>query len=186
MTSVVVDRRTFTVDEYHQMAESGILTEDDRVELINGEIIAMSPINSPHASVVDRISNFFMGELDQPVIIRVQSPLQISEYSEPEPDVMLLKHQGDFYVNAHPQPSDVYLLIEVADSSIHIDREIKLPLYTQALVSEVWIVNLSDRQIEVHRSPSAGSYQETIVATREQNIAIPYFSSTVAVKDLIG
>ena len=184
--SVTIDRRMFTVDEYHQMAASGILTEDDRVELINGEIISMRPINSPHASVVDRISNLLMSELGRSAIVRVQSPLQIPEHSEPEPDVILLAYRHDFYATAHPQPDDVYLLIEVADSSLSIDRELKLPLYAQASVLEVWIVNLIDQQIEMHRSPSAEGYQEITVAQRGEKLTIPNFSRVISVEDLIG
>ena len=184
--SVAIDRRTFTVDEYHQMAESGILTEDDRVELINGEIISMSPINSPHAGHVKRINALFTRLLGTQVIVSIQDPLAINDFSEPEPDVMLLKPQDSFYTDAHPQPSDVYLLVEVADSSIHIDREIKLPLYAQAQVTEVWIVNLTERQIEVYRSPSAGSYQEKTIAKRGQHVTIPYFLHDIALEDLLG
>ena len=184
--SVTIDRRMFTVDEYHQMVASGISTEDDRVELINGEIISMRPINSPHASVVDRISNLLMSELGRSAIVRVQSPLQIPEHSEPEPDVILLAYRHDFYATAHPQPDDVYLLIEVADSSLSIDRELKLPLYAQASVLEVWIVNLIDQQIEMHKSPSAEGYQEITVAQRSEKLTVPNFSWTVSVEDLIG
>ena len=184
--SVVIDRHTFTAGEYHQMAESGILTEDDRVELINGEIISMSPINSPHAGHVKRINALFTHLLGERAIVSVQDPLAINDFSEPEPDVMLLKPQDNFYADAHPQPDDVYLLIEVADSSIRIDREIKLPLYAKAQVAEVWIVNLVDWQIEVYRSPSAGIYQKIMVAKRGQNITVPHFSLTVTVEDLIG
>lgn len=183
---VVVDRHTFTVDEYHRMAESGILTQDDRVELINGEIISMSPINSSHASVVDRFNTIFNNRLSGQVIVRIQSTLQIPEHSEPEPDVMLLKYRDDFYADAHPQSDDVYLLVEVADSSLPVDRKIKLPLYAQAQVAEVWIVNLTDQQIEGYRLPSEDHYQESWVASHEQDITIPHFTITVAVKDLIG
>ncbi len=184
--SEIVERRIFTVDEYHQMAEAGILTEDDRVELINGEIIAMSPINSPHASVVDRISNFLKGEIGKSVIVRVQSPLLLSDLSEPEPDVMLLVPRDDFYASAHPQPEDVYLLIEVADSTLRIDREVKLPVYAAAEVPEVWIVNLPEKQVEVFRSPSAGRYQYTEVVQPTQEVVIPHFLLRVTADTLLG
>ena len=184
--SVIVERRTFTVDEYHQMAKSGILTEEDRVELINGEIIAMSPINSPHAGHVKRINALFTRLLGEQAVVSVQDPLAIPDLSEPEPDVMLLKPRDDFYVDAHPHPSDVYLLVEVADSSLHLDREIKLPVYAQAQVAETWIVNLIDRQVEVYRSPVVKEYQEKTVVKRGEKITVPHFLLTVAVNDLMG
>ena len=182
----VINRHTFTTDEYHRMAETGILTEDDRVELINGEIIAMSPINSPHASVVDRISNFLKEEIGKSVIVRVQSPLLLSDLSEPEPDVMLLKPRDDFYASAHPQPNDVYLLIEVADSSLPIDRKVKLPVYAAAGVPEVWIVNLANQQIEVHRTTTENEYQFKEIAQGEQEIVVPHFLLSITAEDLLG
>lgn len=181
----VIERRTFTVDEYHRMAEMGILTEDDRVELINGEIVAMSPINSPHAGHVKRINALFTRLLGEQTIVSVQDPLTIQDASEPEPDIMLLHPRDDFYASAHPQPEDVYLLIEVADSSVRTDQEVKIPVYAQAQVVEVWIVNLAGQQIEVYRSPSAGKYQEKIIFKPGQDISVPHFLITVAVKDLI-
>ncbi len=184
--SVAVDRHTFTVDEYHQMAEAGIFTEDDRVELINGEIIAMSPINSPHAAIVDRINTLFNSRLSGRTIVRIQSPLAISEQSEPEPDVMLLVPRDDFYASAHPQPKDVYLLIEVADSSVRIDQEIKLPMYAAARVPEVWIVNLADRQVEVYRTPIDKQYQTKEMAKEDEVITVPHFNLSVAAHDLLG
>ena len=182
----VIERRTFTVDEYHQMAETGILTEDDRVELINGEIITMSPINSPHASVVDRINTLFNRQLSTKTIVRVQSPLQISELSEPEPDIMLLRPVDDFYASAHPQASDVFLLIEVAASSVQIDRQVKLPVYALAKVPEVWIVNLPEQQVEVYRSPMNNHYQAKEVVKGNQTITVPHFMLSITAQDLLG
>ena len=184
--SVTIDRRTFTVDEYHQMAKTGILTEEDRVELINGEIISMSPINSPHAGHVKRINALFSRLVGSQAIVSVQDPLVIPDVSEPEPDVMLLKPRDDFYTRAHPQPDDVYLLIEVADLSLLIDREIKLPVYAQAQVAEVWIVNLADQQLEVYRSPAEGEYREKTIVKPGGTVTVPHFSLTVAVTDLMG
>lgn len=184
--SEIVERRIFTVDEYHQMAEAGILTEEDRVELINGEIITMSPINSPHAGSVKRINALFTRLLAEEAIISVQDPLVVRDLSEPEPDIMLLKPQDDFYASAHPQPKDVYLLIEVADSSVRIDQEIKLPVYAAAGVPEVWIVNLADRQVEVYRTPIDKQYQTKEVAKGDEVVAVPHFNLSVATHDLLG
>ena len=182
----VIDRHTFTTDEYHRMVETGILTEDDRVELINGEIIAMSPINSPHAGLVKRINAFFTKLLGDEVIVSVQDPLTVGDTSEPEPDVMLLKPRDDFYASAHPRPSDVYLLIEVADSSLRIDREVKLPVYASAGVPEVWIINLADQQLEMHRSAAEGKYRLKETAQRKQEITVPHFLLSITAEDLLG
>lgn len=183
---MLVDHHTFTVDEYHRMIETGILTEDDRVELINGEIIAMSPINSPHNGRVIRINALFSNLLGQRAVIGVQGPLQIPSISEPEPDIMLLKPRHDFYSDSHPQPKDVYLLIEVADSSLTIDRQIKLPLYATANVPEVWIVNVADQQVEIYRTPVDGQYQGQQVARQKQEITVPFFLFKVTAEDLLG
>jgi Uma2 family endonuclease len=182
----VIERRTFTVDEYHQMAETGILTEDDRVELINGEIITMSPINSPHAGSVKRINALFTKLFAEEAIISVQDPLVVGDFSEPEPDIMLLKPQDDFYASAHPQASDVFLLIEVAASSVQIDRQVKLPVYASAGVPEVWIVNLPDHQIELYRSPMNNYYQAKEVAKGNQTITVPHFRLSITAQDLLG
>lgn len=168
------------------MAETGILTEDDRVELINGEIITMSPINSPHGGNVKRINAFFTKSLGDSVIMSVQDPLMVGDTSEPEPDVMLLRPRDDFYSNGHPQPEDVYLLIEVADSSLRIDRRVKLPLYASVGVPEVWIVNLADQQVEVFRSLSKGTYQHKEIARGKQEIMVPHFSLSITAEDLLG
>ena len=182
----VTERHTFTVDEYHQMAETGILTEDDRVELINGEIIAMSPINSPHGGSVKRINALFTKLLAEEVIVSVQDPLVVGDLSEPEPDIMLLKPQDDFYASAHPQPEDVYLLIEIADSSVRIDQEVKLPVYASAKVPEVWIVNLPEQQVEVYRSLMNNHYQAKEVAKGVQTITVPHFMLSITAQDLLG
>lgn len=127
--SVQLLRRKFTVDQYHKMAESGILKEDDRVELIRGEIIEMSPIGTKHAACVNRLVNLLVLLLGKRVIVAPQNPVVLDNNSEPQPDVALLKPRDDFYATAHPQPQDIFLLIEVADSTILYDREEKITLY---------------------------------------------------------
>ena len=146
----------------------------------------MSPTNSPHAGHVKRINALFSKLLGEKVVMSVRDPLSIPEYSEPEPDVMLLKPSDDFYVDAHPEPRDVFLLLEVADSSLDLDRKIKLPMYAEAQVPKVWIVNLADRQIEVHRLPVKRKYQQVTIVKKNQNIAVPHFSISVTPEDLIG
>lgn len=145
--------RKFTVTEYHQMAKVGILTPEDKVELIQGAIIAMSPIGLKHAACVNRLNQLFYRKLGDQVIVSIQNPIQLNDYSEPQPDLVLLKPRPDFYENQIPKPVDIYLLIEVADSTVKYDQEVKLPLYAQSNISEVWIVNLNHQSLEVYRQP---------------------------------
>ena len=184
--SVTIEKKRFTVDEYYQMAEVGILEYGDRVELINGEIIKMSPINSPHGGHVNRLNSLFNNLLGTNVIVSVQNPLHIGEYSEPEPDIMLLKPRDDFYTQQHPEPEDVLLLIEVSDSTLVLDRKIKLPLYAQAGVVETWLVNLVNKQVEVYTNPVGGKYQQKQVFKREEQLPLHSFALSVEVKQVLS
>ncbi len=159
-------RRWFSVAEYERMGATGILAEDDRVELIEGEIVEMSPIGSRHAACVKRLSAFLNQLFGQSVIISVQDPIRLDDFSEPQPDVVLLKPRSDFYEHAHPTPDDVLLLIEVSDTTLDYDRQVKLPLYARGNISEVWIVNLADERIEMYANPSGNTYQMTSHAAR--------------------
>lgn len=184
--AVQAQKRLFTVAEYYKMAEVGILAPDARVELINGEIIEMSPIKSNHAGHVRRINSLLNGILQQKVIVDGQNPLHINDRSEPQPDIMVLKLLPDFYTTRHPKPEDVYLLIEVADTSVRYDRDVKLPLYAQAGVAEVWIVNLKKRCIEQYRQPKNGSYAITEVAQDDDTLYLPSFDIKIGASELIG
>lgn len=157
--SVQIERRPFNVDDYYRMAEAGILTEDDRVELIEGEVIKMSPIGSRHAACVDRLNSLFSRFAGQTAIVRVQNPIRIDDYSEPQPDVSLRKPRADFYAEAHPTADDILLVIEVADTSVEYDRHVKVPLYAQVGIPEVWLVNLSEDLIEIYTDAANGSYK---------------------------
>ena len=153
-------KRLFTVEEYHRMAQAGILGEDDRVELIEGEIVNMAPIGSRHAAVVDRLNRILSRRIGERAIVRVQNPIRLGEHSEPQPDVTLLRPREDFYASAHPGPEDVLLLIEVAETSAEYDREIKIPLYARFGIGEVWLVDLEGKAIGVYRNPSPEGYRE--------------------------
>ncbi len=148
-----------TVVEYHQMAAAGILKREDQVELISGEIIEMSPISPGHAGTVDRLNKLLNLKIDDSVIVRIQNPIQLDNYSEPQPDIALVKARDDFYAKAHPTPDDVLLTVEVAESSVVRDRMIKMPAYANALISELWIVDLQADLIEVYTEPANGSYR---------------------------
>jgi Uma2 family endonuclease len=159
--SVPVLRRRFTVDEYYRMAEAGILHEDDRVELIEGEIVEMAPIGSRHAACIKRLIGLFSRQVGQDVAtLDVQDPIHLGEHSEPQPDITLLRPRSDSYAVAHPVPEDILLLIEVADTSGEYDRGIKVPLYAQAGIREYWIVGLADEIVEVYRDPSPEGYRQ--------------------------
>jgi len=175
-------RRRFTSAEYHAMAEAGILAEDERVELIAGEIVRMPPIGSRHAGCVKRLNRRFTRGLGERALISIQDPIAIGDNSEPQPDVAVLRPRDDDYARSHPTPADVYLLIEVADSSLPYDRDVKLPLYTQAGISEMWLVCLAERRIEIYRDPAATGYQDIRIlhsGDRIAPLAFPDFELTV-------
>ena len=157
-TEQLIEKYIFTVKDYHLIGETGIIPEGRRVELLNGEIVKMSPIKSPHASTVKVLISILTSRLTEDFILDVQNPVELSEYSEPEPDLAILKFKADFYSSAHPKPEDVELLIEVADSTLQKDRKVKLPLYAEAGIKEVWIVNLKEQQIEVSTEPHQLGY----------------------------
>lgn len=151
--------RLFTVAEYHRMAEAGIFTEDDRVELIEGEVVAMSPIGSRHAACVKKLAALVRDRTSRRgLIVGVQDPIRLSEHSEPIPDISILQAREDFYAGGHPGPEDVLVLVEVADASVMYDRNTKLPLYGRSGVAEVWVVDLVKNVVDVLSSPNANGY----------------------------
>ncbi len=179
--------RRFTVDEYHRMGEAGIFHEDDRVELLDGEIVVMSPIGSRHAGCVKGLVSLLYQALGRSAILGVQDPVILEPYSEPEPDVAVLKPQADTYRRGHPAPSDVLLLIEVAETSIEYDRETKVPLYAQAGIPEVWLVNLPADNIEVYRKPRGDRYTDIHTAHRGERLTPPQLPTvTLRVDDILG
>jgi Uma2 family endonuclease len=185
--SVQLVTRRFTVDDFYRMAQAGILTEDDRVELIEGQVVEMAPIGSGHASRVARLTHLFGRGVGDRALVWVQNPIRLSEFSEPQPDVTLLRPRGDYYAQAHPGPADVLLVVEVADSSVVYDRQTKLLLYARAGIPEVWLEDLTRNVIEVYRSPSPQGYQETHRVGRGRRIAPQAFPDLdLAVDDLLG
>ncbi len=187
MPATLVLKRLFTVKEYYQMAESGIIANGERVELIRGEIIKMSPIGRRHAACVDFCNYILAHKLGTGVIIRVQNPLSLDNTSEPEPDLMILRYRDDFYRSGHPHPSDVLLLIEVADSTIDSDRSLKIPVYAEDGITEVWLVDINGDCIEVYRHPTANGYQEILKFYRGQNLSILAFPDlSIAVDEILG
>jgi Uma2 family endonuclease len=180
-------RKRFTVDDYHRMAETGILSENDRTELIEGEIIQMSPIGDPHFNAVNRATMIFARGIGDRVVVSVQNPAVMDRHNEPQPDVVLIRPREGFYGSGKPDPEDVVLLIEISDTSLRFDQEVKLPVYARNGVREVWIVDLQDEVIRVHREPKGKTYTSIEIKQRNEQIspqAFPDFS--VNVSDLIG
>ena len=179
-------KHVFTVSEFERMAETGILSEDDRVELIEGEIIEMSPIGTRHAACVDRFTESIVG-LRHRVILRVQGPIQLDDYSEPQPDLALLRPRDDFYSGSLPKPADVLLVIEVADTTLQYDRFMKLPAYARAGIPEVWLANLPADRIEMYAEPVDGAYRVIKHATRGEVIQSSSIDELrLSVNDILG
>ena len=143
-------RHRFSVEQYHRMIDAGIFAPDDRLELIHGELIKMSPINRRHAAGVDRLNFLLADRLNRRALHRIQNPITLTD-SEPQPDVAIVRWRDDFYLAGHPTPPDIYWVIEVADTNIAYDREVKVPLYMQAGIPEVWLVHLDADCLEVYR-----------------------------------
>ena len=169
--SVQIQRRLFTVQEYHLMGEAGILGEDDWVELIEGEIVQMAAIGTRHASSVKRLIAVFSDLDRRKAIMGAQDPIQLTERTEPQPDVVLLQPRADYYATAHPVPSEVLLLVEVADSTVDNDRNIKVPIYARSGIQEVWLVDLVENCLEVYRQPGPNGYSLMLKFWRGQQVA---------------
>lgn len=185
--SVGVRTRRFSVDEYHQMVQAGILTEDDRVELIAGEIVEMTPINPRHAFAVDRLYQFLLRAIGERAAGRAQNPIIIGPHSEPQPDVVLCRPPLTRYRDSHPGPNDILLVIEVAETSTEFDRGRKVPLYARAGIRETWLVDLPAQTIEVYRMPTPDGYQDVRTLGRGQSLAPDAFPDlTLSVDDILG
>ena len=159
-------RHRITVDDYHRMAEVGLLAPDARVELVDGEIIDMAPIGRSHLSVVDQLNRLFVLAVDDEAIVRVQGSIRLGQMSEPQPDLIILRPRADFYRSEFAIGEDTLLVIEVSDTSLRYDREIKMPLYARHGVPEAWIVDVNNDQLLVFSRPEEGAYREQQAITR--------------------
>ncbi|MGI8983922.1 MAG: Uma2 family endonuclease [Acidimicrobiales bacterium] len=177
----------FTVDDYHRMADAGVLGEDDRVELIEGEIVEMAPIGPLHASRVKRVARFFHRQMGDRVIVSVQDPVRLGDLSEPQPDLALLRPRNDDYAGAHPTADDVLLVVEVADSSVAYDRNVKMPLYAAHGIVEVWLVDLAAGIVEVWSEPGPVGYGNIRRVGAGRSLSPQAFPDvSVAVDDLLA
>ena len=174
MTSSTAPLRKHLTDleEWRKMGESGIFPPESDLELINGEIVEMSPIGSNHAGHLKRLNRLFNTLLNDNAVISIQDPLELGDFSEPQPDFMLLKPNSDFYSSRHPQASDVLLLIEVADSSLEYDQTHKLRLYALHNIPEYWLLNLNDSCLEIYRRPRDESFEEKTTLRRDDQVTL--------------
>jgi Uma2 family endonuclease len=183
---VVQTKHRFSVKEYYRMAETGVLRPDARVELLNGEIIDMSPIGPFHGGLVNRLIRIYGKLSNGRWQASAQNPLRLDDHSEPEPDFMLLKPSPDDYTSRHPRPDEAFLLVEVADASLDYDLEEKLPAYGHAGVAEVWIVNLRDQSLEVYREPHFTGYGgKTILRAGDTVAPLAFPDAAVDVAELL-
>ncbi len=167
--------RPLTSIEYYQMMESGIIREGERVELILGQIFSMAAKSTRYTVFVTRLLKELLALAEGRVIIRSQDPISLPNNSEPEPDIVIARLRSDEYINSHPSPADIILVMEVADSSIKFDRDIKAPLYAAAGITEYWIVNLIDNRLEIYRQPSGSIYTSIQIVTPPRSISLPEF-----------
>ena len=182
-----VPRYRFTVDEFARMGEAGIFTEDDRVELIDGEIREMTPIGPPHAGTVNRLSELLVTRLAGRANVIVQNPIRLNRHTEPQPDLVVARRREDFYAGRHPEPGDVLLVIEVADSSLRYDRAEKTPRYGRAGIPETWLVDIEAGTVTAYTEPGPQGYARQQVRRRGERLAaasVPNFG--LAVDDVFG
>jgi Uma2 family endonuclease len=165
-----IERRKFRVDEYQKMVQLGILPEESGWEIIAGEIIKKIPIGSKHAGTVKRISEVIRDVIGKAAIISVQDPIHLDDYNEPEPDIALLRRRGDFYTESHPIPMEILVLIEVSDSTVKYDRETKKTLYAEHEIGEFWLVDLTNKTIEIHTQPRRGIYHNIQIFAQDEEL----------------
>lgn len=179
--------RRFNVTEYYQMAKAGILKPDDRVELLEGEIVTMSPIGNQHAVCVRRLIKLLVGLVGDQGVVDVQNPIHLDDFTEPQPDLTVSKPRMDLYAAHHPTSADVLLIIEVADTTLRFDQRVKTRLYAKAGIPEVWIVDIAHEQIIGYTDPVAQRYETTKSCKRGETVSsemVPVI--TIAVNDILG
>ena len=187
MSVQYAQKHRFTVDEFHRMAETGILSPDDRVELIDGEIVEMTPIGSRHAACVAGLDDLFRDLLGRTVTIFVQNPLQLENEQQPNPDVSVLRRREDRYAGQLPTAADALLVVEVSDSSVLLNRNVKSRRYARAGIAELWVVDLTRSSVLVCREPNAGEYRELAEYQLGQSFVSPALGGReVRVEDVLG
>ena len=177
----------FTVDDFARMGEAGIFTEDDRVELIEGEILQMTPVGALHAGVVSRLTELIITRLAGKAHVSVQNPIRLADDTEPQPDLVVARRRESFYSDRHPEPDDLFLIIEVADSSLRYDKQEKAPRYARAGIPETWLVDLEAGEITVCTEPGPTGYEKQQVRQRGSELAATRVPDlTISVDEIFG
>lgn len=166
---LALKRYPISVRMFHILAEQGAFAPDERVELIDGEIIEMSPIGSRHARCVDFLNRFLASVAGADFIVRIQNPIIAADDTEPQPDIAVVRYRPDFYRDSHPTGADTLLVIEIADTTVEFDRSKKLPKYAAAGIAEAWLVNLEAERVEVHAEPKSTTYGTVKIYQRGEN-----------------
>lgn len=179
--------RRFTVEEYHQLAEIGILKSNERVELVSGVIFSMSPMHSRHASIIARLETTLKRQLGDRFQVRVQLPVKLSDKSEPEPDISIVRVREDYYETAHPQADDTVVLIEVSASTLSFDRDTKMPVYARSGIGEFWLVNVEAETVTVFTEPTDSDYAtKTVVKSSAPIVSVTIDDLTVPLEACFG
>lgn len=180
-------KRLFTVDEFHRMGEAGILDDDARLELWGGEIYEMPPVGPEHQGDADVLNMRLIRSLGDRALVRVQGPVVLDDYFQPLPDVAVLRPRDDFYRTAHPRPHEIFLLVEIADTSLPRDRGVKLPRYAASGIPETWLLDIPGHRLEVRRDPSEDGYRTTTIRTPGDSVSPEAFPDiALAVAELLG
>ena len=183
--SVEISKRRFTADDYQRMGQAGILSRRDRVELIDGDVVAMTPIGARHCAAVDRTNRAMVMQAGDKAIVRVQGSVRLDLYHEPEPDLVLLRPKPDFYASGHPGPADILLIVEIAESSIDYDRDVKGTTYARLGVREYWLADLNEDLLSCYAEPRDGAYRSLQQYRRGQSVAPQLLPECVIAVDVL-
>lgn len=184
--AVKLSRRLLSTEEYHSMARAGILLPDEKVELIRGEIITRSPIGNKHVYIVNRLAEILYSRIIGKAIISIQNPIRLDSQSEPKPDFAILKRPVEKYKDNPAKVDNIHLLIEVSGSSWEYDKEVKLPLYARAGITELWLINLEKEEIELHQIPQNGTYLSQQIFKVGEEIPLRSFDVKLWVEEIFG
>jgi Uma2 family endonuclease len=180
-------RTRITTNRYQMMVATGVLTKYDRIELIEGDMLDMAPIGTRHSAITSRLTELFVLAVSRSATVVVGGPVNLGEFSEPQPDLMLLKRRADFYSGKIPESADVLLLIEVSDSSLAFDQGVKLNLYARYGVAEYWVVDVEGKRVVTYREPAAKAYGCTLEFTAADTVTPQAFPDiTIAVGEIFG
>ena len=187
INTATLPRRKFTVDEYHDFIEKGVFKPGERIELWEGEFIEMSPIGKRHAGTVSALSDILKDVFGKKFLVWSQNPIVLNDFSEPQPDVSLLKRRDDFYRNDSATAADVLLAMEVSDSTVKYDRDIKFPRYAENGIKESWLIDLENNRVEIHTQPTANGYKLVKILHRGDIAESTIFEEIkIAVDDILG